>query len=132
MLSREERTAILAEANRRRHERKRRAVEDALRAMLKGKSKVSVAGVAVTAGVSRNFIYGQKDLFDEIREAAEGQPHRLHRPRPAPSTEASLRARLVTALDALGEAKTRIGELEATVERLTAELARHMTAEPGR
>lgn len=124
MLSREDRVAILADANQRRHHKKRQLVEEALNAMVKSKSRVSISGVAATAGVSRNFVYSQDDLVASIREAAAGQPHRLHRPHGGSSTEASLRARLVATLDALGDAKEQIAELEARVERLTGELAR--------
>lgn len=124
MLSRDERVAILAEANRHRQQNKRESVEDALGAMLKTKSRVSISGVATKAGVSRNFVYSQHDLVARIREAAAGQSHLLYRHRDVSSTEANLRARLVAALDAVGEAKERITELEARVERLTGELVR--------
>lgn len=132
MLSREERIATLAEANRVRQQRKREAVGSALRQSLREKMRVNVSAVAQRAGVSRNFIYGQPDLFDMIQDAAAGQAHRLHRPQEVSSTEASLRARLVTALDALNAAKQEITKLESQVERLTGELSRRITgAESG-
>lgn len=128
MLSRDERVATLAAANRDRNQRKREAVETALQGLLRAKSKVSVSAVANAAGVSRNFVYAQKDLLEQVQNAAAGQPHRLHRPRPTSSTEASLRARLVATLDALDEAKQQIAALETKVERLTAELATQIAA----
>lgn len=128
MLSRDERVATLAAANRDRNQRKREAVETALQGLLRAKSKVSVSAVANATGVSRNFVYAQKDLLEKVQNAAAGQPHRLHRPRPTSSTEASLRARLVATLDALDEAKQQIAALETKVERLTAELATQIAA----
>ncbi len=127
-LSREDRIATLAEANRLRHERKRAAVEEALQGLLSTKTRVSVSSVAERAGVSRNFLYAQHDLLKQVQDAAAGQPHRLHRPRPGSSSEASLRARLVTTMDALAKAKMEIKQLEAKVERLTGELARQVAS----
>lgn len=127
MTNREQRIAVLAEANRKRHEDKRDAVEKALVGLLRDKSKVNVSIVATSAGVSRNFVYKQRDLLQRIQDAGAGLPQRLHRPRTTPSTEASLRARLVDALDALDSAKKEIAALHRKVERLTEELASQMS-----
>jgi hypothetical protein len=102
----------LAEANRVRTQHKRAAVDDTVQHLLRTRGRVSVSSVAKQAGVSRNFIYSQEDLHQKVQDAAAGQPHRLHRPRPSPSTEASLRARLVTTMDALAGAKKEIALLE--------------------
>ncbi|MFC0490270.1 DUF6262 family protein [Sinomonas atrocyanea] len=131
MPSRNERIALLAEANRARTARKRGHVQDALRAMHKAGLTINVSTVAVRAGVSRNFIYQQADLLSSVQRSADTQPGRLDRPRSSSSSsEASLRSRLVTALDALAASRQEAQELSAKVERLTGEVARLMVLVP--
>lgn len=128
MSSLEARIATLAAANLARHKRKREAVETALNALRGGKDQVTVSAVATRARVSRNFVYGQVDLLQKIRSASAGQSDRMIRAQSTTSTEASLRRRLANALDALEENKRVIADQRATIERLTGELTRRMTA----
>lgn len=98
----------------------------ALRSMLKTQQRVNVNAVAKAAGVSRTFIYSQPDLLSAIKKAATESSHRLARPA-RPSSEASLRSRLVAALDAIAELKAEKVILERRVEFLTAELTKQAT-----
>lgn len=127
--SREERVATLATANRERHARKRRDVEGAIKGLLRANDTVTISSVAKRANVSRNFVYVQTDLLEVVREVAHKQPHRLRQSGGGSSAEASLRARLVLALDGMARAKEKVERLEATVERLTGEVAHYMEAD---
>lgn len=127
MPTREERQATLRVANQRRQERKRAAVDDALRSMLRRNEPVSVAAVAKKAGVSRNFLYSHEELLRRVGEAGSS---RMAQPSARPSSEASLRNRLANALDALREANAENKRLQAQIERLTGELAREIAQRP--
>lgn len=128
MPSREARIETLAAANRARHKRKCEAVEAALKTMVSRKDRVTVSAVASRAQVSRNFVYSQSELLERIQSVGAGQADRLVRAQPGSSTEASLRRRLATALDTIEENNRTIADQRATIERLTAELARQMVA----
>ncbi|BCZ22776.1 DUF6262 domain-containing protein [Mycobacterium senriense] len=127
MSSLEARIETLAAANLVRHNRKRQAVETALKSLRSERSRMTVSAVASRAQVSRNFVYGQPDLLREIQTAVAEQSDRLIRAQSTTSTEASLRRRLANALDALKENKRVIAQQQATIERLTGELSRRMT-----
>lgn len=127
MSSLEARIETLAAANLARHNRKRQAVETALKSLRSERSRMTVSAVASRAQVSRNFVYGQPDLLREIQTAVAEQSDRLIRAQSTTSTEASLRRRLANALDALKENKRVIAQQQATIERLTGELSRRMT-----
>lgn len=123
----EARIETLAAANRVRHNRKRQAVETALKTLRSERARMTVSAVASRAQVSRNFVYGQADLLREIQAAVAEQSDRLIRAQSTTSTEASLRRRLANALDALAENRRVIAQQQATIERLTGELSRRMT-----
>lgn len=127
MQSRDDRIETLARANAARQEGKRQAVLDALERARRRKAKVSINSVAREAGVSRNFVYSHADLRARIQEANAGQSHRMAGSSFTPATEASLRARLVTALDSLEDSRKEARELRTKVERLTAELAKRVS-----
>jgi len=128
--TRQERIATLQDANQRRQESKRAAVDQALRSMLGRRERVSVAAVANRAGVSRNFVYSHEDLLRQVEEAAASHSPRMAQPRVKPSTEASLRNRLADALDALGAANEENKRLHTRIEHLTGELAREIANRP--
>jgi hypothetical protein len=89
----------LSEAAARRHELTRSKALQALRELDRAGAPVTFAGVAQAAGISRSWLYTQPDISSQIRRlrqeanAAGGIPS-AQRP-----TDASLRARLATALD---------------------------------
>ncbi|BCO39933.1 hypothetical protein MINTM001_10720 [Mycobacterium paraintracellulare] len=130
MSTREARIETLAAANAARHKKKREAVDTALKNFRHDTDRLTVSAVASRAGVSRNFVYSQADVMQEIRAAAHQQSDRMFRPQPSASTEASLRKRLTDALDALEDNKRVIANQRATIERLTGELARRMSSAP--
>lgn len=128
MLTREDRIVTLAAANKARCQRKRDAVEVVLGSFRSRREAVTVSGVARQAQVSRNFLYSQADLLEQIRAAAAERSDRMLRARPRTSTDDSLRRRLANALDAIKEKNRVIADQRATIERLTGELARQMAS----
>lgn len=92
----------LAEAAARRHELTRSRTIQALRELGRSGTPVTFAGVAKTAGVSRSWLYTQPDISSQIRRlrqstSSAGSAGAI--PVGQRTTDASLRARLTTALD---------------------------------
>jgi hypothetical protein len=92
----------LSEAAARRHELTRARAVQALRELDRAGVPVTFAGVAKAAGISRSWLYTQPDIGSQIRRlrqetnaggAADAVPAGQR------TTDASLRARLTTALD---------------------------------
>ena len=92
----------LAEAAARRHELTRSKAVQALRELDRAGNPVTFASVAHAAGISRSWLYTQPDISSQIRRLRhERGAARSVGGTPASqrATEASLRARLATALD---------------------------------
>ena len=97
----------LSEAAARRHELTRARAVQALRELDRAGSPVTFAGVAQAAGISRSWLYTQPDISSHIRRLREktdgaGSAGAIPAgaiPAGQRATEASLRARLTTALD---------------------------------
>jgi len=92
----------LSEAAARRHELTRSRTVQALRELDRSGAPVTFAGVAKTAGVSRSWLYTQPDISSQIRRlrqntSSAGSAGAI--PAGQRTTDASLRARLATALD---------------------------------
>ena len=92
----------LAEAASRRHELTRSKAIQALRELDRAGTPVTFAAVAQAAGVSRSWLYTQPDISSQIRRLrkskdAAGSAGAI--PSSQRATDASLRARLATALD---------------------------------
>jgi Family of unknown function (DUF6262) len=92
----------LSEAAARRHELTRSRAIQALRELDRSGLPVTFAGVAQTAGVSRSWLYTQPDISGQIRRlrqntSSAGSAGAI--PAGQRTTDASLRARLTTALD---------------------------------
>jgi len=92
----------LSEAAARRHELTRSRTVQALRELDRSGTPVTFAGVAKAAGVSRSWLYTQPDISSQIRRlrqntSSAGSAGAI--PAGQRTTEASLRARLTTALD---------------------------------
>ena len=92
----------LAEAAARRHELTRAKAVQALREIDRAGTPVTFARVAEAAGISRSWLYTQPDISSQIRRlrqktnaagSADGIPAAQR------ATDASLRARLATALE---------------------------------
>ena len=92
----------LSEAAARRHELTRSRAVQALRELDRAGTPVTFAGVAKSAGISRSWLYTQPDISSQIRRlrqetTAAGSAGGV--PAAQRATDASLRARLATALD---------------------------------
>ena len=92
----------LSEAAARRHELTRARAVQALRELDRAGVPVTFAGVAKAAGISRSWLYTQPDIVSQIRRLrqetnAGGSAGSV--PAGQRTTDASLRARLTTALD---------------------------------
>jgi hypothetical protein len=92
----------LSEAAVRRHELTRAKAVQALRELDRAGVPVTFAGVALAAGISRSWLYSQPDISDQIRRLrakTDGAGSAGAIPVGQRATEASLRARLTSALD---------------------------------
>jgi Family of unknown function (DUF6262) len=92
----------LSEAAARRHELTRSRAVQALRELDRAGTPVTFAGVAQAAGVSRSWLYAQADISSQIRrlrQRTNGAGSAGAIPAGQRPTDASLRARLTTALD---------------------------------
>jgi hypothetical protein len=92
----------LSEAAARRHELTRSRTVQALRELDRSGTPVTFAGVAKTAGVSRSWLYTQPDISSQIRRLRQNTSSAgsaVAIPASQRTTDASLRARLTTALD---------------------------------
>ena len=92
----------LSEAAARRHELTRSKAIQALRELDRAGTPVTFAGVAQAAGISRSWLYTQPDISGQIRrlrESKAGAGSAGAIPAAQRTTEASLRARLTSALD---------------------------------
>ena len=92
----------LAEAAARRHELTRAKAVQALREIDRAGTPVTFARVAEAAGISRSWLYTQPDISSQIRRLrqktnAAGSAGTI--PAAQRATDASLRARLATALE---------------------------------
>jgi len=92
----------LSEAATRRHELTRSRAVQALRELDRAGTAVTFAGVAQAAGISRSWLYTQPDISSQIRRLRKktddaGSAGAI--PAAQRSTDASLRARLIAALD---------------------------------
>lgn len=92
----------LSAAAARRHELTRSSAIQALRELDRGGTPVTFNSVAKAAGVSRSWLYTQPDISDQIRRLREktgsAGPARAI-PASQQASDASLRARLATALN---------------------------------
>jgi len=108
-----------------RREQKRAAVREAIRRLDARGVAINFAVVAEQAGVDRSWLYSQRDLAVEIgrlREQTNGPL--LPRPQQERASEASLRARLAAAQQALNGARDENRELRSQIQDLRGELSR--------
>ena len=91
----------LSQAAARRHELTRSKAVQALRELDRSGQPVTFAGVAQAAGISRSWLYTQPDISSRIRRLRQSTHGSSAGAVPAGQrpTDASLRARLATALD---------------------------------
>jgi hypothetical protein len=92
----------LSQAAARRHELTRAKAIQALRELDRVGTRVTFAGVAHAAGVSRSWLYTQPDISGQVRrlrQKTNGAGSAAAIPAGQRATDASLRARLTAALD---------------------------------
>ncbi|MCA1699591.1 MAG: DUF6262 family protein [Actinobacteria bacterium] len=108
-----------------RRQRKREAVRHAIRRLDARGVAINFSIVAAEAGVDRSWLYSQQDLALEIR-CLRGQTNGLLvlRPQRERASDASLRARLAAAHQALSDARQKISELHTQLQAAREELAR--------
>jgi len=93
--------AQLAAAAARRHELTRARAIQALRELDRTGTPVTFTAIATAAGISRSWLYTQPDIrgqIEQLRQATQNQPGPAI-PAAQRATDASLRARLTTALE---------------------------------
>ena len=106
-------TAALTAAAARRHELARAKAIQAMRELDRAGTPVTFTSVATAAGVSRSWLYTQPDIRDQIQQLRSATTTTPAAAIPAAqrATDASLRARLATALErnrVLAEENTRL------------------------
>jgi len=118
----------LSEAAARRHELTRARAVRALRELDRAGAPVTFAGVAQAAGISRSWLYTQPDISSHIRrlrQKTDGAGSAGAIPSGQRATEASLRARLTTALDRNKQLPTRTPGSAASSPAHSATSGRH-------
>src|SRR6266511_6338774 len=88
----------LSKAAARRHELTRSRAVQALRELDRAGTPVTFAGVAQAAGISRSWLYTQPDISSQIRRLRQ-KTNAAGIPAAQRATDASMRARLATALE---------------------------------
>lgn len=116
--------ANLKRANMQKTATARLAVDAAIERLLKSAARISINAVAKEAGVSRGFIYSKPEVKAHIMTLAERPPSRVRASSARPN-EASLAARLETALITITELKAEKRALNKRIENLTAQLYEH-------
>jgi len=117
--------AQLAAWQTQRRERKRDAVRQALRRLDARGVSINFSVVADEARVDRSWLYSQPDLALEIRRLRDQtNGPLLPRPQHERASDASLRARLAAAHQALNDARADIKELRSQLQAVRDELSR--------
>ena len=113
----------LTAAARRRAEQARARAERAIAAASRTGHPTTVAGLARAARVSRSWLYTQTDLITAVRQFQQRHPAPA-RTGPQPSTVASLRQRLDTALARIKQLRTDNADLTRRLETAHGEIRR--------
>lgn len=114
-------TRFLLEATRRRSADARERTQNTLTQVAKGRGRVTVAGIAKVAGVSRSWLYTQPDLIDAITRLQQRgpSPNRTGR---QPATTVSLQNRLDAATHRNKQLRGEIAELTERLEAAYGEI----------
>ncbi|WP_063129862.1 DUF6262 family protein [Nocardia fusca] len=124
-------TRFLLEATHRRSADARQRAEAAITTAARGVGRVTVAGIAKTAGVSRSWIYTKADLVDAISALQRRNPP-AGRPTPSSATIESLQTRLTAANERNKQLRTQVAQLTAQLETAYGELRALRNARPPR
>ena len=115
--------AALAEATLRRSQHARKQAGQAITAASRSRNRVSLAGIAAAAGVSRSWLYTQPDLITAIRALQSRQPT-AERTGPQPASTASLQTRLDAALARIKQLRADNADLTRQLETAFGEIRR--------
>jgi hypothetical protein len=119
--SKDARVANLQAANARKAEAAGVAVVEGLQRLASRGGPVNINAVAAEAGVSRGFIYSRPELRAQIAAGARRPKSKIRSTGITPN-EASLQARLETALDSIKDLKIENSDLKKRIENLAAQL----------
>ncbi|MFD6107647.1 DUF6262 family protein [Nocardia salmonicida] len=114
-------TRFLLEATRQRSTEARKRAEAAITTATCGTGRITVAGIAKTAGVSRSWIYTQPDLVDAISALQQQNPS-ADRTAPTAATVESLQTRLEAANERSKQLRTQVTQLTAQLETAYGEI----------
>lgn len=121
MLAKETRVENLRAANAKKTAAAQEAVLRALEHLSSTAAAVNINAVAEEAGVSRGFIYSRPELRAKIVEVSKLPKSRVRSSGSTPN-EASLTARLETALDTIRDLKADNRDLKQRIENLAGQL----------
>jgi hypothetical protein len=116
----------LTEAARRRAEQARARAERAIAVASRTGRPTTIAGIAQSGRVSRSWLYTQTDLITAVRQLQQRRPA-PERTGPQPSTVASLRQRLDTALARIKQLRADNADLTRQLETAHGEVRRLRT-----
>ncbi|MEV6340435.1 DUF6262 family protein [Nocardia vinacea] len=122
-------TRFLLEATQRRSADARKRAEAAITTATRGQHRITVAGIAKTAGVSRSWIYTQSDLVDAISALQQRNPT-TGQMTPTSATVESLQTRLAAANERSKQLRQQITQLTAQLETAYGEIRALRNAQP--
>lgn len=122
-------TRFLLEATQRRSADARKRAEAAITTAARGAGRVTVAGIAKTAGVSRSWTYTQSDLVDAISALQQRNP-KIGQMTPTSATVESLQTRLTAANERSKQLRTQVTQLTAQLETAYGEIRALRNAQP--
>jgi hypothetical protein len=122
-------TRYLREATQRRAEGARNRAEAAINTAARGRDRVTVAGIAKAAGVSRSWVYTQPDLVDAISALQQRNPVSDRTSRASASAE-SLQTRLAAANERNKQLRQQLTQLSEQLETAYGEIRALRNAQP--
>lgn len=123
--------AALAKATADRAAAKRNAAERALKDLITARQQITVTAVARKAGVSPNYLYQHRDLYEKIarhRQDTRGVPLPVQEPDGAGRIESALRVHIrqleARQEQAVDELRQELADAQQRIQHLTAEIIR--------
>jgi sirohydrochlorin ferrochelatase len=116
-------TRFLAQASQRRSQHTRQLAEQTITAARQHGQQPTVAAIARAAGVSRSWLYTQRDLIAAIAQLQQRQPV-PSRTGPHPASTQSLQRRLETTLARNKQLRRQVDDLTRRLEAAHGELRR--------
>ncbi|MFD8532265.1 DUF6262 family protein [Streptosporangium canum] len=120
---------FLVEASKKRSHDARQRAEQAITDAEKSGQRLTVAGIAAAANVSRSWLYTQADLIAAIAQLQTRRPAST-RTGGHPASDASLQRRLDTALERNRQLRKQVGDLTFRLEAAHGEIRRLKALSP--